>query len=308
MLDQTCAMKSPDNHLSLAALESRVTNALPLLPGVVTRLAALNRYAVDYFDRVSALASVDPSFAAQLIRLANSPLSAPMKPITSIDTAIVRLGVNAVAGLVTTMAVMRVFVPTETAQQRMWVHSIEVAVGARTIANAMPGLHDKTDTAYLAGLLHDIGRFIMFEQTPDLLRSVEQTLWDTPHALLLADIELFQFTHSELGFLACKKWGFPREILEVVRQHHRYFEVNQSGLAKELEELLIVVQIADLLSNLLLHADFARNDTATQTHLIQENCLHPEWGWLPFDERFLQESSITIREESLRLARDLGVA
>jgi hypothetical protein len=33
------------------------------------------------------------------------------------------------------------------------------------------------------------------------LRSVEQTLWDTPHALLLADIELCQFTHSELGFL-----------------------------------------------------------------------------------------------------------
>ncbi len=294
MHELTCATKSPDKQLSLADLETRVTNELPQLSGVVTRLATLNHDAVDYVEQVSALAGADPVIAAELIQLANSPLSGPIKPVTSIETAIVRLGANAVAGLVTTLAVMRVFVPVETAQKRIWLHSLEVAIGTRTIANAMQGLHVLTEMAYLAGLLHDIGRFIMFEHTPDLLRRVEEIYWDTPHALLLADIEVFQFTHSKLGYLACRKWGYPQEILEAVRQHHRYFPVNQSGLATELEALLIAVQIADNLSNLLSHPDFARENAATQARLIRDNCLHSEWGWLPFDEP--KQSSCTLRE------------
>lgn len=208
----------------------------------------------------------------------------------------------------TTLAIWRIFAPVEPTQQRLWLHAIQVAYAARFITKATSSQSRNSESAYLAGLLHDIGRFIMFEKAPEFLRMVEINLWDTPHALLLADIEVFHFAHSRLGYLACRKWGFHHEILETVSQHHRYFGVHQSGLTKELEELLIIVQIADHLSNLILHPTFARNDAAAQAQLIRDNCLRPEWGWLPIDEQFLQKASISIGEEAQHLARCLNVA
>jgi HD-like signal output (HDOD) protein len=80
------------------------------------------------------------SYAAQLIQLANSPISAPLKPITSLESSIERLGVNTIANLVTSMAVTRIFVPAEPTQQRLWVHAIQVAFGACTIAKESPSM------------------------------------------------------------------------------------------------------------------------------------------------------------------------
>ena len=75
--------------------------------------------------------------------------------------------------------------------------------------------------AYLAGLLHDIGRFVMLEHAAPNLLKVDESNWGTPEELIQADLDIYKFTHSELGYLACKRWSVPDKIASVVREHHK---------------------------------------------------------------------------------------
>jgi putative nucleotidyltransferase with HDIG domain len=292
----------------LKAFERRI-DELPLLPSVVARLVAMDKNADDYFEKVRELATEDPPFAVKLIQLANSASFGLSREITSIESAILLLGVNAVAGLATSMAVTRVFVPANQEQKSLWSHSIEVAVGARVIAEAVPGFRPFADTAYLVGLLHDIGRFIMFEQTSDNLNKVNETHWKTVDALLQAELDVFRFTHSELGYLACKKWHFPELIGRVIQHHHDNFELGQSGLDRKIEHLVFIVELSDLLSvSLLGHPDFRNMDLEARQECIKENVIKPEWAHLPLPPKFLARASEKIWHESRELVTNLGVA
>src|SRR5271167_3575799 len=84
---------------------------LPLLPTVVLRVLRLDARSDRYFEELLAVAEEDPTFAVRLIRLSNAPTSAPAKPIVTIRQAIIRLGARECAGLVTALAVSRIFVP-----------------------------------------------------------------------------------------------------------------------------------------------------------------------------------------------------
>src|SRR5271166_1047395 len=124
---------------------------LPLLPTVVMRVLALDTRSDQYFEALLAVAEEDPTFAVRLIRLANAPSSAPSTPIVTIRQAVVRLGARECAGLVTTLAVARVFVPTTAGHRNLWLHSLQVAVAARVIAGLMTGASVSPEHAYLAG-------------------------------------------------------------------------------------------------------------------------------------------------------------
>ena len=291
---------------SLADLESRI-DELPLLPSVVAQLVALDPNAEDYFERVTRLASEDPPLAAQLVRIANSPISAPAEPIVSIAPAVTRLGAEFVAGLVTSLAVTRVFVPTTEAQKRLWLHSINVAVAARLFAKHLPEISSLCEAAYLAGLLHDIGRFVMFEHTPDVLQKVEESHWETPDELLQAEVEAFRFNHSELGYRAAVKWTFPELIADTIRYHHTRFDLGESSLSKPAETLLITVMTADCLAaSLLDHAEFGEIDADVVKDRLAA-CHRPEWRHVPIGRLLTADTAAEIHDIGTELAVHLGV-
>jgi len=293
---------------SLKALEHRI-DELPLLPTVVARLMSMDLNDNDYFDQVMSLASEDPPFAARLIHIANSAYFAHSKPITSIRSAVTLLGAKTIAGLLTSLAVMRVFVPTKEGQKKLWSHSIQVAVSARTIAHAIPAYRPVADTAYLVGLLHDIGRFIMFEHSREDFIKVNETHWESLDALVQAELEIFRFTHSELGYLACKKWSFPDLITRVIRHHHDRFALGHSGFDKEVEQLVTIIQISDLLSVVLLQsAEFEEMDAKVRFERISRKVIKPGWAKLPISVEFLEHNCERIWLESHQLAKNLGVA
>ena len=106
------------------------------------------------------------------------------------------------------------------------------------------------DTAYLAGLLHDIGRFVMMEHATDELQAVDESDWRTPDELIAADFEVYRFTHSELGYLACNRWGLPESVSRVVRDHHA--DLSADVEPGSIEATTYCVQVADRLSMFVL--------------------------------------------------------
>ena len=278
---------------------------LPLLPTIVLRVLRLSPRSDRYFEDLLGLAEEDPTFAVRLIRLANAPTSAPAKPIVTIRQAVIRLGARECAGLVTALAVSRIFVPTTASHRHLWLHALQTAVAARTIARMLVGQKIPPDQAYLAGLLHDIGRFVMFDGATDDLERVDETHWHSPQQLLDAEHHLLGYDHVQLGNQVCQRWSIPSDITEIVKLHHDYDAPRTYGGAPS-GTLVAIVQMADLLSVRLMQApEMADLNAIDLTAELLLHCSRPEWPQAPVAPSVLAQRVTAIRDEAAEMANRL---
>jgi putative nucleotidyltransferase with HDIG domain len=208
-----------EQRITVAKLEQRLTE-LPVLPMVLLELLRLDPRADDHYERVSRLIARDPALATRVLRVANSAAFSRGRSLVHLEDAIARLGSVPCANLVIAESTVRVFTPRHAWQRGLWVHAIGVAVLAHSLAAS--GLVEGADAslAYLAGLLHDIGRFVLYLEAPDELRAVDETAWTTPEELLASEQRVCGFNHVELGFRAASKWGLPAPLPLLIHHHH----------------------------------------------------------------------------------------
>ena len=228
----------------LRSARDLAVDELPVLPGVVVRLMSLTPESEQFFEEVLTVASEDPGLALRVIRTANSPMSAPRSPITSLEAAVARLGANHIADLVTTVAIARVFVPRTPGETELWLHAIEVATACRALVERLHLDGVAPEHAYLAGLLHDIGRFILFDQAPEFIQAVDDLAWTTPDELIRAEQQICGIDHAKLGGRVCAHWDVPEPILAIVKNHHQPL----GAIASPARALLSAVKAADWLS------------------------------------------------------------
>lgn len=292
---------------SISELEKKLED-LPLLPMVVARLLALDTNDENYFEQVLRLSQEDPTFALRIIKLSNSCMSSPVHPIATLRDAIVRLGVKSVAGLVTSMSAIRVFVPTTQGEKNLWVHAIQTAVAARVIAREAKELEVNPEQAYLCGLMHDIGRFVLFDKASEELNLVDEANWESPAELVIVECEQYGFDHAELGGRVCKKWGLIDCIIDVVANHHVYAAPANSPKSSMTDKLVHVIQMADFLSVfMMLNPDIESWDPSELEKALNDKCMQHLGFNPPISAKQLREHSIGILEEANNLSVELGI-
>lgn len=295
------------NKLSLKDINDEI-GQLPVLPGVLFELMKLDPEDVDFYDRMLQLARIDPPLATFIIGYANSALSSPNSQIDSLQSALTRVGSTTIINLLTTLSVSKVFVPQKQEHKEIWRHSIEVAHIASFLARLFPGEHSDPDTTYLAGLLHDIGRFVLFQLSPQALDDTDAKGWSTPDELISAELETIGFDHSKVGYLACKKLEIPQVIANVVRYHHRVEIVSHPKAPKELQNLSLFVQIADAISVLLTKNDDWQSwkEENLKEHILAF-CIHPSWKDKEIPLNSLVPALPMLISKSANLSKSLGV-
>jgi len=290
---------------SITELEKKLEE-LPLLPAVIVRLLALNLNDESYFEKVLALSEQDPTFALRVIKLSNSPIRSPVSPITTLRDAVIRLGVTSVAGIVTSMSAIRVFIPTKQGEKNLWLHSMQVAVASRTIARMAPELKLHPDQAYLCGLMHDIGRFVLFDKASEELNLVEESNWDSPEQLVAIEQEHYGFDHSELGCRVCKKWELPQVVIDVVANHHVYNSANKPTKNPLLNNLLRVVQMADTFSVfMMLNPEAVSWNPEDLLKELDAKCVQRLGANPPITAKQLQAQTSQILDESNKMLSGL---
>lgn len=224
---------------------------LPVLPAVVVRLMGLDAESEQFFEDVLNVASEDPGLALRVISIANSASSAPRAPVDTLQGAVVRLGATHVAELVTSVAITRVFVPRSFGERDLWHHAIEVATACRALIRRHPVDGVTHEQAYLAGLLHDVGRFVLFDQAPEFIQEVDDLAWTTPDEMVAAERNICGIDHADLGGQVCSHWSVPDRVVAVVRYHHGPLD----AVSAEVRGLLETVKLADWLSIWHRHHD-----------------------------------------------------
>jgi HD-like signal output (HDOD) protein len=231
------------DHELYERLHRRIDN-LPILPTVVARLMTLDRSAEDYFDQLVRLIDSEPNFAARILAVSNSAASSPRTPVASIHTAVARLGSSVSTEVVTALGVARVFVPQDKWEKSLWRHSIQVATASRALAHVANHPKVRPDECHTAGLLHDLGRFVLFQEAPELLREIDEGDWHNRETLVSLEREICGMTHGEIAELACKHWGLPPLISNVAIHHHGPTPDEPSSTTEGM--VLDIVRFADL--------------------------------------------------------------
>jgi putative nucleotidyltransferase with HDIG domain len=225
-------------------LERHIDN-LPVLPLALAHLLALDPSDDDYFESVIGILESEPNFAARLLVAANSAESSPTQPVTTLAGAVARIGSRGATNLVLALSVTKVFVPRDPWEQSLWRHGVQVAHAARALARFVSGGDEplNPEEVYACALLHDLGRFVFFQEAPDVLRAVDEGDWDSPQALIEQELEICGLSHAEVGAMACTKWRLPDIVVRVVRHHHDPLPGQITSLD---DKVVAIVRLADL--------------------------------------------------------------
>lgn len=250
---------------------------LPLLPNVLFELMTHDQNDEKYYEMVLGLAKADPPLASFIISYANSASSSPNHAITNLKAALTRVGALRVVNLLTAKSVAKVFVPKTDDSKQLWRHSIQVATFSSFLCRTAPTFTVNPETAYLAGLFHDLGRFVMMDIVPDALEATVASSWATPQEHPEVETATLGYNHCEVGYLACRRWRMPELICNTTRHHHHYTVCNNAKLPKEFRELIILMTFTDHVSALLAkHPDWEDWTNEKLYDYVQVNCLRPE--------------------------------
>ena len=192
---------------------------LPIFNPVALELLQLLADPVVEIDHVIQTINKDQALSVQILKLANSSAYAGRARSETIKDAVNRLGAQKISNLAmaaSQAAVHKSNIPVvNEILQDLWRHSYACAVGCRSLAL---GTHHKglADHAYLAGLLHDIGKLY-------LLKSLEHISMDPANRLELDRetlLEVFSDMHIEQGCRIMGYWDIPVVYESVVANHH----------------------------------------------------------------------------------------
>lgn len=201
-----------------SALASQV-KSIPTLPAVLT---VLSRRMEDPNTSSEDLAQVivqDQAIASKVLKLVNSPFYGFSGRIQSISQGIVILGFNAVKNLVLSTSVIDAFRGAMSGElfrmDMLWVHSASVASTAKLLAERNR-ICDPED-AFVAGLLHDIGKVLLWTSEPRLFEGCLQLV--ATKRVPLAEIEgrTLGFQDQELAAVLAEKWKFPESLAAGIR-------------------------------------------------------------------------------------------
>jgi len=185
----------------------------------------------------------DQSMVSNILRIANSAYFGAIARISSIQNACVMLGNHALRELIIMAGVSKLLERTLRGygfvSGELWKHSISSALGSKMVAEKKaPHI---SDDAYVAGLIHDIGKIVLDDYILERKDKFELILNNGTRTYLEAEKDILGFDHTEIASEICIRWNFPEDIAFAVRYHH-YPSLSKGN------DLAYMVHLADFLA------------------------------------------------------------
>lgn len=205
--------------------------SLPSAPRVLPQLYTLLRDSEPTLQQVSALLRLDAGLTSRILQKGNRLFAARGDHCLSVEDAINAVGFDAIHSLVSQVADEQIFSRPiglyGLDAEEFWRRSISCALAGEVIAEHAG---EDVDTAYMAGLFHEVGMVAVDEAVS--CDEPALTLVPKPLPREFADAEraMLGFTHAEVGSAVLRQWNFPVTIVEPVRW--QYTPLASAGYAR----------------------------------------------------------------------------
>ncbi len=199
----------------------------------------------DYLARVI---SSDVSVCAKLLRMVNSPFFGMPSRVDSVSRAIALVGADELSTLAMGISAISAFkdIPENLVDMKaFWTHSLAVGIISRRLGEDMPEV--AKEKIFVGGLLHDIGKLIIFKKLPEASKEViinSQTNLLPAHQ---SEQEILGFDHARAGSLLAGAWSLPDFLRDQIKGHH--------DTGKMISREAAIIHLADFLAIGLVFAE-----------------------------------------------------
>ncbi|GMW00663.1 MAG: hypothetical protein AMXMBFR84_18000 [Candidatus Hydrogenedentota bacterium] len=233
------------------------TGDLPAMPELVAEVLRLTDDPLTDMSEVSEVLERDPALTAKILRISNSPYYGMKQYVGTLKLALVILGVREVRNIVLGVSVFDALKDDRVGGfgvKEYLNHSF--LVGGLSKALAIRLRSGVQGEAFVAGLLHDMGKLIMIKQLRDDYVKILKATGGSGAILCVSEIAKFGFSHSHAAAALAIRWNFPETLADSLLYHHPAEGMSLSQ-AKD-PQLAAVVRIA----NLCAHDEFSGEDGA----------------------------------------------
>ncbi len=195
------------------------------LPEVPTIISELNQVIADPLATSNSVARVvnkSPSLAATLLKIVNSAFYGFPSKIDRISRAVTIIGTKEISCLALGISVMKAFndIPNQIINMQAFIsHSLACAMISRIIA-ALSNIA-QTEQLFISGLLHDIGKLIVYKYYPDHASACFYIASSSDTSVFQTEKQIIGMNHPQVAKALLKKWKLPMDLNDTIAFHHR---------------------------------------------------------------------------------------
>ena len=187
--------------------------------------------------------SLDQILTARLLKLANSHHYGVSGQISTLNLAIITVGLQALKDLLTGITVIDQFSDVDYAwsekEPAVYSHSAIVGEGARQLSSLVG--YPTSGEAFVAGLMHDLGHQVLVQEYPEYFAIISRHARTQGIPRDQAEREILGCDHGDLGSWLARSWNFPPNIVSVIEHHHK------PEKAIEHQEIVRLIHLANLI-------------------------------------------------------------
>lgn len=188
---------------------------IPVRANIISEIMRLDVESDNCFRELESYVGSDLGVATLILRVANSAFYNRGREIANIPKAISVLGFNVVRSLAMLAFGRLLFAQSRNAlfQRHIWQHSLLTAVAGRTICLDIGDDKDK-DEAFIAGLMHDVGKVLLFTHLQRPYLDVLALVLEQGYASVAAEQQVFGCDHLQVGREAVTRWRLPERFAD----------------------------------------------------------------------------------------------
>jgi putative nucleotidyltransferase with HDIG domain len=205
--------------------------ALVSLPEICFQVQELAESPIASANDIGAVIGTDPSLSARLLKLVNSAFYGMPGRIETVTRAVNIIGMRELRNLTFAACAADIFrgIPKQLVDMpNFWQHSSYTGLVAKQLARHCHVLHP--ERLLTTGLLHDIGRLLLYAAVPDEMRRCAELQAKSGREQCAIEDEILGFNHSEAGYALLRHWNLPPNLCAAVRYHHHPHDAHDAHL------------------------------------------------------------------------------
>ncbi|MGP1587450.1 MAG: HDOD domain-containing protein [Treponemataceae bacterium] len=240
---------SDDTKYQLNAISEDIVLKIDNLSHFPENITKINELLDDKESKLSDIAdliSKDVSLTTDLLKIVNSTAFGHYGRCQNIQKAVSMVGIKGIKNMLYSVGSLKALSDDTDSAKEIWTHSNKIAFFSYNLCkNFFPNRKELLDVIYVCGLLHDIGKIIIYCHRDDMEKMYGTLCCKKNIPKVIFEQLAAGVNHAEIGAMMAEKWNFPTVIVEAIRYHHR-----PDFAPPEFKDLTEIIYIADMLNYL----------------------------------------------------------